>query len=514
MRISDGEMNRLFRDPPSAIPTVADVILDTREMQELEKAAFGDGIEAEALMDQAGEGIANAILEHEPRPGIMVAYLGKGNNGGDAIVAGYLLAKAGWEIWIRPLVSESELQDLPRKKLQRLDAYKAPGPLTDLPRNKPRVIVDGLLGLGSRSGLNAPLKSLTREMNALRLQSDATLYAVDLPTGLGEEGVDPDAVIADFTLTIGFAKALLFRDEVTNFVGRIQVIDLPELTARRPKENDRPILSCAANLRQFVPRRLFDSHKGDFGRIGIVAGSRGLVGASVLCSEAAARAGGGLISLYVPEEIYNLVVSKVAPEIMVKPTRDIRSVLDERLDAIGIGPGLGSIGHQEILEVVTRFAGPMVVDADALNALSTAIDKLNHCAGPRLLTPHPGEMSRLWATSGKTRIEIVHDFTNEFPVALLLKGSRTLVGQSSKPMAYNSTGTPGLATGGSGDVLTGVCAAFLARKIPIYDTGRLGAWLCGRAAEIAVNHSSEESMLPTDLFSYLGAAFRELRNGS
>ena len=258
---------------------------------------------------------------------------------------------------------------------------------------------------------------------------------------------------------------------------------------------------------------MFDSHKGDFGRIGIVAGSRGLVGASVLCSEAAARAGGGLISLYVPEEIYGLVVSKVIPEIMVKPTRDIRSMLDERLDALGIGPGLGSIGQQEILEVVTRFAGPMVVDADALNALSTAIGKLHNCAGPRLLTPHPGEMSRLWATSGKSRIEIVREFTTEFPSALLLKGSRTLVGQSGKPMAYNSTGSPGLATGGSGDVLTGVCAAFLARKIPPYDAGRLGAWLCGRAAEIAVNHSSEESMLPSDLFSYLGSAFRELRNG-
>ena len=408
---------------------MADLILDTREMQELEKAAFADGIDAEALMDQAGQGIANAILEHEPRPGIMVAYLGKGNNGGDAIVAGYLLAKVGWEIWIRPLVSESDLQDLPRKKLQQLDAYKVPGPLTDLPRNKPRVIVDGLLGLGSRSGLNDPLKSLTREINALRLESNAAVYAVDIPTGLGDEGADPDAVVADFTLTIGFAKSLLFRDEATNLVGRIRVIDLPELTVRRPEESDRTILSCAANLREFVPRRLFDSHKGDFGRIGIVAGSRGLVGASVLCSEAAARAGGGLISLYVPEEIYNLVVSKVTPEIMVKPTRDIRSVLDERLDAIGIGPGLGSIGHQEILEVVTGFAGPMVVDADALNALSTATDKLHACAGPRLLTPHPGEMSRLWATSGKSRIQIVHDFTKEFPVALLLKGSRTLVGQ-------------------------------------------------------------------------------------
>jgi len=491
---------------------VADAILDAREMKEVERAAFDDGIDAEALMDQAGEGIANAILQEEPRPGISVAYLGKGNNAGDAIVAGSLLAKAGWEIWIRPLVSESELQALPKRKLQQLDAYRVPGPLTDLPKNKPRVILDGLLGLGSRSGLNAPLRTLTREINALRLKSNATVYAVDLPTGLGEEDIDPDAVVADFTLTIGFAKTPLFRDNATNFVGRIQVIDLPELTDRGPNDPDRALLSCAVNLREFVPRRLFDSHKGNFGRVGIVAGSRGLVGASVLCSEAAARAGAGLISLYVPEEIYNLAVSKVTPEIMVKPTKDIRSVLDERLDALGVGPGLDSIGQQEILEVVTRFAGPMVVDADALNAVSTAVGKLRQCAGPRLLTPHPGEMSRLWATSGKSRIEIVKEFTIEFPAALLLKGSRTIVGQSGKPMAYNSTGTSGLATGGSGDVLTGVCAALLGRNIPAYDAGRLGAWLCGRAAELAVDRSSEESMLPSDLFSYLGSAFRELRN--
>jgi ADP-dependent NAD(P)H-hydrate dehydratase / NAD(P)H-hydrate epimerase len=492
---------------------VADAVLNAHEMQAIERAAFDDGIEAESLMDRAGEGIANAILEHEPHPGICVAYLGKGNNAGDAIVAGSLLAKVGWEVRTRWLVPESDLQLLPKKKLQNLEAHRVHDPISDLPKNRPRVVLDGLLGLGSRSGLNAPLKALTRELNALRLKSNATVYAVDLPTGLGEEGIDPEAVVADFTLTIGFAKTALFRDDATNFVGRILVIDLPELTSRGPQEPDRAILSSAENLRKFVPRRLFDSHKGDFGRVGIVAGSRGLVGASVLCSEAAARAGGGLISLYVPEEIYSLVVCKVTPEIMVKPTRDFRSVLDERLDALGIGPGLGSIAQQEILEVVTRFTGPMVVDADALNALSTAVGKLKSCAGPRLLTPHPGEMARLWDTSGKSRSAIVREFTAEFPAALLLKGSRTLVGQSGKPMAYNSTGSPGLATGGSGDVLTGVCAAFLACKIPAYEAGRLGAWLCGRAAEIAVKHSSEESMLPSDLFSYLGSAFRELRNG-
>ena len=123
-----------------------------------------------------------------------------------------------------------------QEKIARPASARVAGPITDLPKNRPRVILDGLLGLGSRSGLNAPLKALTREINALRLESNANVYAVDLPTGLGEESIDPDAVVADFTLTIGFPKAALFRDDAPNFVGRILVIDLPELTSRGPKE--------------------------------------------------------------------------------------------------------------------------------------------------------------------------------------------------------------------------------------------------------------------------------------
>jgi ADP-dependent NAD(P)H-hydrate dehydratase / NAD(P)H-hydrate epimerase len=491
---------------------MADVIVTANEMKQVERAAFDDGIDAEILMDHAGEGIANAILEREPQPGLCVAYLGKGNNAGDAIVVGSLLAKAGWEIWTRHLVSESDLQPLPKKKLQKLDSRLVSDRLSHLTGRKPVVLLDGLLGLGSRPQLNAGLKALTREINTLRQYSNATVYAIDLPTGIGEEGVDPDAVVADFTVTVGFPKTPLFRDEATNYVGRILVVELAELTFRVPKDPGRAILSGPENLKSLVPRRSFDTHKGDYGRVGIIAGSRGFAGASILCSEASARAGAGLISLYVPEEIYSLVVTRVSPEIMVKPTTDLRSVLDDRLDALGIGPGLGSARRQEILDVVTRFAGPMAVDADALNALSTAVAQLNRCAGPRLLTPHPGEMSRLWSTAGKSRIEIVKEFTAEYPVTLLLKGSRTLVGQIGKPIAYNSTGSPGLATGGSGDVLTGVSAAFLARRISPYDAGRLAAWLCARAAELAASHFSEESMLPSDLFAYFGPAFRELRS--
>ena len=197
---------------------MTDAILSSREVTELERSAFADGIEPETLMDQAAEGIANAILEREPRPGICLAYLGKGNNAGDAIVAGSLLARAGWEVWIRQLVPESDLQPLPRKKLQRLNSRPVDTPVVELPKDRPKVILDGLLGLGSRSALSAPLKALTREMNALRVRSNADIYAVDLPTGVGEDSVDPDAVVADFTVTISFPKSALFHDEATNLV--------------------------------------------------------------------------------------------------------------------------------------------------------------------------------------------------------------------------------------------------------------------------------------------------------
>jgi ADP-dependent NAD(P)H-hydrate dehydratase / NAD(P)H-hydrate epimerase len=490
---------------------MADLILSSSETQTLEKAAIEQGVEAESLMDSAGAGIADVILQRHPQPGLCIAYLGKGNNAGDAIVAASLLAKAGWEIWTRCLVADSDLQNLPKKKIAGLSACRIPNPLVALPDHHSRIILDGLLGLGSRPELSPQLRALTCEINALRRNTSASVYAMDFPTGIGETGIDRDAVVADLTVTIGFPKTALFRDEVTDAVGRILVVDLEKLTALGPKEPTHGILSGPASLRHLLPRRSFDSHKGTYGRVGIAAGSRGFVGASILCAEAAARSGSGLITLYVPAEIYDLVVPRIIPEIMVKPASDFRSILENRLDALAIGPGMGSSRRQEILDLIKLFPGPAVVDADGLNALSGATAILSSTAGPRLLTPHPGEMSRLWQTMGKTRVQIVREFTAEYPVALLLKGARTLVGQKGMAIAYNSSGSPGMATGGSGDVLTGVCGALLGRGLSPYDAGRFGAWLCGRAGELAAEALSEESMLPSDLFFHFGAAFRDLR---
>jgi ADP-dependent NAD(P)H-hydrate dehydratase / NAD(P)H-hydrate epimerase len=373
------------------------------------------------------------------------------------------------------------------------------------------ILVDGILGIGSRPGLKPELKAMTREMNQLRSSLRAMAYAVDVPTGVTEEGVDPDAVVADITVTVGFPKQCLFRDDATNFVGKIQCVPLDALSERAVYDISRDRFADAHELSGLLPRRKFDSHKGDFGRIGIVAGSLGFVGAGVLCSQSAVRGGGGLVTLYTnADDSYPLLAVKAAPEVMVKPVHDYRQVLDDRLTAIAIGPGLGTSHERSVLEIVRNFEGPMVVDADALNIVSLQIDTLAKLSGPRLLTPHPGEMKRLWPREASSRTEIVRAFTNQFEVTLLLKGARTLVGQKGKPLSYNSTGTPGMATGGSGDVLTGVCGALLGQHLEPYDAARVGAWLCGRAAELALETESEESLLPSDSLRYLGQAFKEL----
>jgi len=189
--------------------------------------------------------------------------------------------------------------------------------------------------------------------------------------------------------------------------------------------------------------------------------------------------------------------------------------LKTRLDVIAIGPGLGVRDTDDIARIIAESPLPMVVDADALNILSKDVALLNRCAGKRLLTPHPGEMARLFETKNLTRIEIAENFTREYPVTLLLKGSRTLVAEHGTPPSYNTTGSPGMATGGMGDTLTGVCAALIAQGLSCRDAARSGAWLCGRAAEIAIYNGaqSEESLVATDLFAEIGTAFKQWREG-
>jgi NAD(P)H-hydrate epimerase len=233
-----------------------------------------------------------------------------------------------------------------------------------------------------------------------------------------------------------------------------------------------------------------------------------------MTTQGALRAGAGLVEVFVPEEIYEIVAAAAPVEAMVKPIRKYRELFEAKIDIWAVGPGLGKSRSAEILQLIEHVEQPMVIDADGLNVLAEKIDILKQGRGPRLLTPHPGEMARLFEIGKMSRAGIVRNFCDQFPVTLLLKGSRTLVCEQSKPLSYNTTGNPGMATGGMGDVLTGVCAGLLGGGLLLYDAARVGAWACGRAAEMSIFHSnaSEESLLASDVLNHLGAAFNEIRN--
>jgi NAD(P)H-hydrate epimerase len=312
------------------------------------------------------------------------------------------------------------------------------------------------------------------------------------------------------TITVGCAKNGLVADGALDFVGRLAVVSLAAL---QPEETGGAQLAIPETLRDLLPRRKFPAYKNQFGRIGIVAGSRGFSGAAVLCSLGALRAGAGLVELFVLEEIYEIVAAAAAPEVMVKPVKSYADLLDQPMDVWAVGPGLGQGRAEEILALIGKAKEPMVVDADGLNILAEHIGTLQTAEGPRLLTPHPGEMKRLFPNEQGSRAEVATRFCEAHRATLLLKGSRTIVAEAGRPLSYNTTGNPGMATGGMGDVLTGVCAALLGAKRSPNDAARLGAWLCGRAAELAIfnGNASQESLLPRDLLDHLGGAFRALR---
>jgi len=479
-------------------------------MKAAEEAAFARGVSAEDLMERAGEGLADLVSLFHPTPGTCLVYFGKGHNGGDALVAARFLAQRGWQIRLHPAASEASWSPLTLKKSQQLGR---PGRRAQMDR--PIVILDGLLGLGSKGPPRGEIAHLIAEINQQRAQG-AWVLAIDLPSGL--DGDTGDAVgccvTADLTATIAFAKKGLIADAAVNHVGRLALVPLPDL---HPEPSDLWEINTSARLAENWPIRAFDTHKGMCGRVGIVAGSRGFLGAARLCSEAAVRAGAGLVTLFAREEIADLLMTTCCPEVMVKPVTSYTEVLTSKLDVLAIGPGLGRERDREVLTVIRDAPFPVVVDADALNALATDPALLRKAAGLRLLTPHPGEMERLFPQEGRSRREWATNFVTKYPCRLLLKGARTIVTDPEGKGWYNTTGDPGMGSGGMGDTLTGVLAALIGQQGGEHASEMLtlAAWLCARAGEAAADAQlgCSESLCAADVIAHLPTAFRDLRRG-
>lgn len=492
------------------------MVVTCDQMRDAEKAAFARGVTASELMDEAGAGIARVVSQFFPRTGHVVLYLGKGNNAGDALVAARHLLDAGWILWARLSTTIEEFKELPARHWKSLS-----GKITTLDSSDQvaqlrgtLVLLDGLVGIGASGPLRGSLADAVDEMNMLRHTRHAVTAALDVPSGLGSGGA---CVKADCTITVGHVKDILLADQAADFVGRLAVVSLRELSGAMGDDTHQVLTPPL--LLPSLPRRSFEFHKGDAGRVGIIAGSRGYLGAAVLCATGALRGGAGLVTLFVKEEIYPVIAARTPPEVMVQSVKDYREVLEIKLDALAIGPGLGMANEEEVLKVIADAKIPAVVDADALNILARhGLSGLTTAAAARLLTPHPGEMARLIAGEpglrNLGRAELVSAFVSKYAACtLLLKGARTVVASKDVPLSFNTTGHPGMAGGGMGDVLTGLCAALAGQGVTLHDAACLGAWLCGRAAEIAVRdgRDSQESLAAGEVAAQIGAAFTDLR---
>lgn len=481
-------------------------------MKAAEEVAFADGKTPGGLMESAGEGIARCVKQLFPNPGSVLVYFGKGHNGGDALVTARYLRDAGWRILLRAAFPKEELAELTRRHLGELKDVEVLQEPPDI--NGIFLLLDGLLGIGATGSPKGALAERILEMNRLRREHGAFTVAIDIPSGLeatsGE--VFAPCVQADLTVTLGAVKTGLVADAATSVVGRLALVDLPGIEATA---GDSAEIATAKGLRHLLPNRDFDTHKGTYGRIGIVAGSPGYLGAARLCSAAAVHAGGGLITLYALPGCHDQLSVSCIPEVMVRKIEAYSQILEDKPDALAIGPGLGRDHNRELRELVFKASVPCVVDADVLNAISDDLSVLSKPAGARLLTPHPGEMERLFPRKGRSRREWATEFSERYQVTLLLKGARTVISQSGYPPVFNSTGNPGMGSGGMGDVLTGVSAALMGAGLTPRNAASLGAWVCGRAAEIAIfnGNDSQESLSATSVIKCLGSAFGSLRNG-
>ena len=485
-----------------------------QEMRAAEAAAIAAGWSEERLLDLAGTRLGHAQARFFTQPGTANGYLGKGHNAGDTLVALRILRDFyGWEISVRPAFPLGECAPLTRSKWLELDPLEMQDMPPFLDLNSPLLLLDGLLGIGARGPLREPLFSLAAEMEWLRQNAAARVAAVDLPSGVDADcgSPSPGAVTADATFMIGNPKQGLLTSHAVHAVGSLVLVPIEILTISNPSEIE---LICPQEMDFGKSPRPYDFHKGLAGRVAVLAGSERYPGAAVLAATGALRGGAGLVTLHVPAAAAAIITAKCPPEIIVAPYRSFHSLGALDCDALVLGCGLGVLDEEnsaDFLDWLEIQSMPAVIDADALNTIartgSHAIFKNSH-----VLTPHPGEFRRLAPDlADLPREQAARMFAERFPSTLLLKGGRSLISRAGQPLWCNATGSPGMATGGQGDLLAGVIGARLAAGLPPSQAAAHAAWLCGRAAEIALETPTiaPESLTPVDGTHQLGAAFRD-----
>ena len=474
------------------------LILSPEEIRNAEDVANKNGLSYEDMMESAGMGCAEHILSHYPSLENIVILCGKGKNGGDGFVIARYLKEAGKAVSVITCFN-SPSDGLSEKNKGRIDGIvniydgsRVTKKVTSL-LTAADVIVDAVFGIGFKG----ELPENTGEIFDICKSVDAVKIAIDIPSGLTAEKPLPyNCFVADETLSmLCFKKEHVYKP-YSDLCGKVTVIPIGFCYI-----GDGIRCASSKEIKAMLPHRPFDSNKGTFGKAMIIGGCYTMPGAPVIATKGCLCTGAGLCALVFPDCIYSAVATKLTENVFI-PLPDEKGcisrrsvpVLTEKLDgfnAVAIGPGLSVTPDSEALvaSVIKNCKNKLIIDADGINIISRNIDILKESEAEILLTPHPGEMSRL---TGKTveeingdRINTASAFAKNFGVTVLLKGANTVIASPDGRVFINSTGSAALSRGGSGDLLTGIAVSFAAQGLSLSDAAVLAAYVHGRAGEIA-----------------------------
>ncbi|HEX5718043.1 MAG TPA: NAD(P)H-hydrate dehydratase [Thermoanaerobaculia bacterium] len=506
-------------------------ILSAEAMREVDRSAIEElGIPSLVLMENAAIGVVDAIGEIYEEAESAAIFCGPGNNGGDGLAIARHLAVRGYEVQVflvagrRAMRGDAEVQlgICRRQGLAIHEVADEDGVVEALEEAREAdLIVDALFGTGLSKPLEGMFADLVQGLNDLPVPT----VSVDLPSGLNGSRSEPlgPHIEADLTVTFAAPKIAHVFPPASESVGELVVTDLgipPELVEEAEEEGGALHLLVGEELSGLLSERAPGTHKGDYGHVLIVAGSPGKAGAAILAARAAVRSGAGLVTAAVPESILG-VVDLGSIESMTFPLRSLDQVLEaaEGKSVLAMGPGLGQ--ESETVEAIRRIALevplPLVLDADGINAFAGRAAELAGRSAETVLTPHPGELGRLLGISTsevqRDRLAAVRRAAVEAEAVVVLKGHRTLVATPGGEVHVNTTGNPGMASGGTGDVLTGLIAGLLAQGLGALDAARLGVYLHGLAGDLAAARTGEAALAAGDLLTYLPAAFLEMEEG-
>ena len=493
------------------------------------------GIPGDQLMENAGRGIfeklQNLVIDSLSGDTVTI-FCGKGNNGGDGFVVGRYLFQAGAKVVINFLGPPDKLSKDARRNYDRaaglgIDLHELKA-IDELPSELDTdYIIDAVFG----TGFTGVPRGLAAELiDYINLQPQCTI-AIDLPSGLNadngqHEGV---AIQADYTCTMALPKYGLYVTPGRELAGAVITVPIgipDEVVDSSDLKTD---LITPGQVAALIPERKPDGHKGDFGKLFVLAGSTGLTGAAAMAAKCALRSGCGLVKVGCPRTVLPIIASSVLeattwplPDVAKKGALALRGLGEVRKlaaqhDAIVIGPGIGT--HHETSELVRRFVAdtqqPLVIDADGLNAFVGHTDILTQSKAVMVLTPHPGEFCRLTGLDTLPddildRIQTAQQFASEHRVILVLKGSPTIVADPNGYSFVNPTGNSGMATGGSGDVLTGVIGSLLSQGVQPIDAAVISVFVHGLAGDLAADQLTERSVIAGDLIDFLSEAYETL----